>query len=260
MIHNKLKINDDKTEFLIITSPRADVSHEINLTIGEEIIPPSSSCKSLGVTFDEHILMDSYIRNTCRAAHFHLRNIGSVRDLIPEKSAAQLVHSLVSSRIDYCNSLLYGVPEYKTDRLQRVLNIAARIVTRSNPDHITPVLKKLHWLRIRFRVCFKILLLTYKCLNNLAPEYLTNLVVPRCPERPKRTSTQAKLKLPDTRLKSYGDRGFSYAAPKEWNELPLSIKLAPTVSSFKSQLKTYLFHKCFKNARFLAHPLTCFKD
>ena len=230
-----------------MTSPRADFSQEINLTIGEEVIPPSSSCKSLGVTFDEHILMDSYIQNTCRAAHFHLRNIGSVRDLIPEKSAAQLVHSLVSSRIDYCNSLLYGVPEYKTDRLQRVHNIAARIVTRSNPDHITPVLKKLHWLRIRFRIRFKILIITYKCLHNQAPGYLTDLVVPRCPERPKRKSTHSKLKVPNSRLKSYGDRSFRYAAPKEWNELPLPIKLAPTLTSFKSKLKTYLFNECFKN-------------
>ena len=247
MVHNKLKINDDKTEFLIITSPRAKFLHEINLSIGQEIIPPSSSCKSLGVTIDEHIMMDTYIQNICRAAHFHLRNIRLIRDLIPEKSAAQLVHSLVSSRIDYCNSLLYGVPEYKTDRLQRVHNIAARIVTRSNPDHITPVLKELHWLRIKFRVRFKILLLTYKCLNNLAPEYLTDLVVPRCSERPKRQSTLSKLKLPVSRLKSYGDRSFSFAAPKEWNDLPLTIKLAPTVSTFKSKLKTHLFNECFKN-------------
>ena len=245
MIHNKLKINDDKTEFLIITSPRAKFSHEINLSIGQENISPSSNCKSLGVTFDQHIMMDTFIQNTCRAAHFHLRNIGSVRDLLPEKAAAQLVHSLVTSRIDYCNSLLYGVPEYKTDRLQRVHNIAARIVTRSNPDHITPVLKRLHWLRVMFRIRFKVLLMTYKCLNNLAPGYLACLVVPHCPGRPLRISTQCMLDLPDSRLKSYGDRSFSFAAPTEWNKLPLEIKLAPTVSSFKSKLKTYLFKKCF---------------
>ena len=69
------------------------------------------------MTFDQHIMMDSFIQNICKAAHYHLRNIGSVRDLLPEKAAAQLVHSLVTSRIDYCNSLLNGVPEYKTDRL-----------------------------------------------------------------------------------------------------------------------------------------------
>ena len=190
---------------------------------------------------DKNIMMDKFIKNTCRSAHYHLRNIGSIRDLIPEESAAQLVHSLVSSRIDYCNSLLFGVPKYKTDNLQRILNIAARIVSRTNPPHITTLLKKLHWLPIRVRICYKVLLMTYKCLNNLAPMYLTNLLVPYCPVRTLRSSDQCRLKTPDTRLKSYGDRSFSFAAPTEWNKLPVEIKLAPTVSAFKSVLKTFLF-------------------
>ena len=146
MIRNKLKINDNKTEFLIITSPRSNFLDDITLRIGTENIKPSKVCKSLGVMFDQHVHMDAFIRNTCRAALFHLRSISSVRDHLPMTSAAQLVHSLVTSRLDYCNSLLFGVPKCKIAPLQKIQNIAARIVTRSNPEHITPVLRSLHWL------------------------------------------------------------------------------------------------------------------
>jgi len=245
MIKNRLKINDDKTEFLVITSPRATFSDEVNLCIGQEAINPSRSCKSLGVMFDEHIQMDAFIRNTCRAAHYHLRNIGAVRNLLPTSAVIQLVHSLVTSRIDYCNSLLSGVPLYMTDQLQRVHNTAARIVTRSNPEHITPVLESLHWLKIRYRIRFKILLLTYKCINGLAPEYLSDLVIPYCPKRVLRSASQCRLKIQDSRLKTQGDRSFRVASQKEWNQLPLDIKLAPSVESFKNRLKTFLFTECF---------------
>jgi hypothetical protein len=147
--------------------------------------------------------------------------------------------------IDYCNSLLSGVPMYMTDQLQRVHNTAARIVTRSNPEHITPVLESLHWLKIRYRIQFKILLLTYKCINGLAPEYLSSLVVPYCPKRDLRSATQCRLAIQNSRLKSQGDRSFRVASQKEWNQLPLDIKLAPSVDSFKSRLKTFLFTQCF---------------
>ena len=131
-----------------------------------------------------------------------------------------------------------------TDYLQRILNIAARIVTRSNPQHITPVLKSLHWLPITFRVRFKILLLTYKCLNGHAPGYFRDLVL-HCPKRSLRSGSQYRLKIQDSRLKSYGDRSFRVATQTEWNKLPLHIKLAPSVEIFKSKLKTYLFVQCY---------------
>ena len=246
MIANKLKINDDKTEFIIIKSPRSNFSENIHLSIGQEKISPSSNCKSLGVMFDEHLMMDTFINHTCRSAHYHLRNISAVRDLITSDGAATLVHSLVSSKLDYCNSLLYNVPKYKTNNLQRILNIAARIVTKSNPDHITPILKSLHWLPIDCRIRYKVLLFTYKSLNDLAPSYLSSLIIPNCPKRLLRSASQKKLKVPETRLKSYGDRSFSVAAPTEWNKLPLSLKSAPTLSAFKSQLKTFLFKEHYK--------------
>ena len=113
MIRKKLKINDDKTEFLLVTSSRANFTDNINLKIGNENIPPTDSCKSLGVMLDSHFTMDTHINHLCRAIHFHLRNIAAIRDHLTSSATEQLIHSLVSSRLDYCNSLLYGVPKYK---------------------------------------------------------------------------------------------------------------------------------------------------
>ena len=175
--------------------------------------------------------------------------ISAIRPLIPESAAAQLVHSLVTSRLDYCNSLLFGVPDCRLKQLHRIQNIAARMVkrVRSSPqDHITPVLKSLHWLPIKSRIIFKILLITYKCVNGLAPKYLCELVVPkRCP-RPLRIDSLEHLEIPKTILKTYGDRSFSFGAAKEWNKLPLGIRQSPSVMSFKTQLKTHLFKQHFK--------------
>ena len=178
MIGEKLKINNDKTEFLIITSPKAGFSANLQLKIGQEIVLPSTSCKSLGVMFDDHMQMDAHISHICRTIHFHLCNIGAIRNLLTDSATEQLIHSLVTSRLDYCNSLLNGVPGYKLKRFQRMQNIAARIVSRCPyRDHITPVLESLHWLPVNHRILFKLLLLTYKCLNGLGPGYLSCLVM-----------------------------------------------------------------------------------
>jgi hypothetical protein len=249
MIRNKLKINDDKTEFLLITSPYSKLSEDIKISIGQSEISPSTSCKSLGVMLDNHMAMDVQIQSVCKSTLYHIRNISTIRQLIPQSAAAALMHSLVTSRLDYCNSLLYGVPACKLQQLQRVQNIAARVVTltRCSPEnHITPVLKSLHWLPIKIRIDFKILLLTYKCVNALAPKYLCNLVKKKKCPRPLRSEKLELLKVPKTRLKTYGDRSFQYAAAVEWNKLPLDIRESPSVSCFKSNLKTHLFRQYFK--------------
>ena len=185
----------------------------------------------------------------CRSIHFRLRNIGAIRSLLTVSATEQLVHSLVTSRLDYCNSLLYGIPGYQKDCLQRMQNIAARIVTRCDRrDHITPVLKSLHWLPVKYRIDFKILLLVYKCLNDLAPSYLMELIKPYHQDHysTRRKEQYCLHKPPLFRLKSYGEKSFTYAAPTEWNQLPVDIRSAPSVESFKSKLKTHHFNKHFK--------------
>ena len=100
--------------------------------------------------------MDVQINNICRSTHFHLRNIGTIWHVLTESAAAQLIHSLVTSRFDYCNSLLYGLPDTQLDRLQRIQNIACRIVCQvPKAVHITPYLEHQHWLPIKQRIVFK---------------------------------------------------------------------------------------------------------
>ena len=150
----------------------------------------------------------------------------------------------MSSRLDYCNGLLFGLPKKDLDRLQYVQNSAARVLTRTKPwQHITPTLKQLHWLPVKYRIDYKLLLLTYKALHALAPQYLSDLLENYTPARTLRSSDLGLLTVP--RAKKLGDRAFSVAAPTLWNALPLGIRQAQTLASFKSALKTHLFVQAF---------------
>lgn len=247
MIHNRLKINDDKTEFIVITPQhRQKISHHKTLEIGSHLISSSKAAKNLGVIFDSALNMDKHISHICQSTMFHLRNIGAIRHLLSVDASAQLVHSLVTSHLDYCNSALYGLPDTQINRLQRIQNIAARIVTRSQKTcHITPVLQSLHWLPVRYRLLYKILLFAYKVHNKSAPSYLCDLLKPHTQSRSLRSNNQLLFSVQKSRLKTYGDRAFSIAAPKEWNKLPTDLKQSPSLSCVKSNIKTYLFKLCF---------------
>ena len=120
--------------------------------------------------FDKNMTMIPQINSVCKGAFYHLRNIARIRKFLTPKSTEILVHAFISSKLDYCNSLLYGVPKFQLQKLQHVQNAAARLITQScKYDHITPVLINLHWLPVEYRVKFKLLLLTFKALNELAP-------------------------------------------------------------------------------------------
>jgi hypothetical protein len=243
MAHNKLKLNDDKTEFLVISSPHyQDLFINTHLQIGNSSISPSQTARNLGVMFDNVLNMSNHVTSICKSASFQLYKIRKIRNYLSQEAAAQLIHAFVTSRLDYCNSLLSGIPATSIFRLQRIQNIAARILTRTKKfDHITPVLKSLHWLPIHLRIKFKILLLCYKIVNGLVPSYLCDLLIPYKPSRTLRSSTKSTFVIPKTRLKTYGDRAFSCTAPILWNNLPQDIRDASSLETFKSHLKTHLF-------------------
>ena len=133
----------------------------------------------------------------------------------------------------------------KLDKLQRTQNAAARVLSKTRKyDHITPTLIELHWLPVRQRIQFKILLLTWKSLNGLAPSFISQLLTPYVPTRTLRSSDKLLLKIPKT-FSSYGDRAFSSCAPKLWNSLPMDIRSCVSINAFKNRLKTYLFQTAY---------------
>ena len=170
---------------------------------------------------------------------------------LTKESAELAVHAFVISKLDYCNSLLYGLPKYQLQRWQYVQNTAARVVLQvSKFQHITPVLFELHWLPIQYRIIFKILLLVYKSRNGTLPSYLAQKLHYRSHTRSLRSASNELLMQPGSYTKTYGDRGFAVHAPREWNLLPYEIRKSSTISSFKRSLKTYLFTN-FSNNRSL---------
>ena len=243
--YNLLMCNDEKTEVIVLSSKFSQMSETLPLTIGDCKVKPVSFVKSLGVTFDEHLSMNKHVDRTVQAAFFKLREIAYYRRFLTVNSLKTLVHAYVTSRLDYCNSVLLGLPDNLLCKLQSVLNAAARLVTGTRKfDHITPILKDLHWLPIKQRIKYKTLLLVFKSLNNLAPSYLKNKLTLKSPNC-LRSSNQKLLIIPRKKLKSYGDRSFSTAGPKLWNTLPKEMRQITSLESFKSRLKTYLFTEAF---------------
>lgn len=243
MIENKLKLNDDKSEFILISSPHNKQKFDmLSINIGPEIVNVTDSVRNLGVMMDSVLNMEDHVTSVCRTCYFHLRNIGAIRKYLDPDTAAQIIHAFVTSRLDYCNSLLHGLPKKLMSRLTKIQNTAVRIITLCNPqDNITPHLKTLHWLPVPLRIKFKLLLTCYKIINNLAPSYLNDLLIPLEIPHDLRSVAMGNFKIPKSQSVTYGDRAFSIAAPQFWNKLPLDIRNAPTLSLFKTKLKTHLF-------------------
>lgn len=242
---NFLKLNDDKTELLVITQT---INNALNITmsIGGEVVSPDPAepPRNLGVLFDATMGLRQHTSKLCQSLNYKIYNIGKIRKYINSDCAKTLVNSTVTAKLDYCNSLLYGIKGDYLDNLQKCQNSAARVITRTpKRHHITPVLHGLHWLPVRQRITYKMLLITYKCYNNKGPVYLTELLNKHVPSRTLRSENIKRLDPPTNfeRLISYGGRAFIRAAPKLWNELPLSLKESPSVNSFKANLKTHLF-------------------
>jgi hypothetical protein len=249
MSANKLKLNDEKTEFLIMTSKFQ--MHKIcdhTITIDTATITASKCARNLGIIFDNNLCMDQHVKRICQSAYYHVRNVNSIRKILSFDTAAIIIHALITSRIDNGNSLLIGITDHLIRKLQLAQNATARVLTKTRKfDHITPILKDLHWLPIRARIKFKLLILTWKSLHGTAPIYLSNVLVPYNPVRTLRSSDKHLLVIPRT-FSTLGDRAFSVVAPTLWNSLPLAIRSCSTLQSFKNLLKTYLYNQAYMYA------------
>ncbi|KAF7690836.1 hypothetical protein HF521_011133, partial [Silurus meridionalis] len=169
-----------------------------------------------------------------------------IRPFLSTQAAQVLVQSFVISKLDYCNSLLAGLPLNTIRPLQIIQNAAARLVfNQPKFSHTTPLLL-LHWLPVAARIRFKTLMLAYKAKNGPAPSYLSDLITSHTAPRCLRSSSTAPLVPPSLRMRvrmrgKYTSRLFSVLAPRWWNELPLDVCTAESLTIFKRQLKTYLF-------------------
>ena len=242
---NMLMLNDGKTELLHVRSRYANNVPDVTIKIGDTEISSSAEVRNLGVLFDDRLTMTSQVNSICRRASFGIHKIGKLRRYLDPANTKKLVHAFVSSRLDNCNSLLAGLPDKELDKLQRVQNAAARVITLTRKyAHITPVLYNLHWLPIKQRIAYKILLLTFKIIHGQAPSYLSELIAAYNPPRSLRSESQKLLCEQPGRTATYG-RYFAAVAPKLWNSLPYSIKDSGTIDQFKTHIKTHLFKQAY---------------
>ena len=191
----------------------------------DERVLASPRAGNIGVLFDESLCMVTQVQSS----FYHLRKIRLIRKHLTFDAAQLLVQALVTSKLDYCNSLLYGLPKNVIKQLQRVQNAAARVVTLSPKFcHIKPVLANLLWLRIEFNI----LIVTYKTLHGFAPAYTKDLLQSSSSRHG--ISGLQRIVVPAfNNIKSYGRRAFSVAAPPLWNSLPQHIRNAGSLTFLK---------------------------
>ena len=249
MSNNKLKLNDDKTEVLLIQTKTSFKSCEkpSSIHVGNVEVSFSASARNLGYFISDNMSIDAHVTNVCRSAYFAIRQISSIRRFLTVDATKTLVCAFVLSRLDYCNSLLCNSPKYLIDRLQRVQNAAARLVFRARKhDHVSPLLKSLHWLPVEARIEYKLCVLCHDFFSGSAPEYIAKLLSVYVPSRQLRSSSdQYMLHVPMVRTKKYGERAFAVCGPERWNSLPLQVRRICSTVTFKKVLKTHLFLKYY---------------
>jgi len=221
LVFNRLSLNAPKSDMLNNVSPRRTGSVP-GINIGCEWVAKSRSVRDLGVWLDEGMTMQQHISMICKSANASLYKISRIRKYLDQTSIERLIHAFVTSRLDSNNSVLYGLPDKALVPLQRIQNRAARILSRTKKhDHITPVLYRLHWLPVKQRIKFKILLMCFKVVHGMAPAYLNLTRVER--QRATRSSADTTLLSRRSRTK-FGDRCFSTCGPRLWNDLPRHIR------------------------------------
>jgi hypothetical protein len=252
MSSNRLKLNCDKTEVMWIASRNMfrSIPSVPTVAIGDAVIQPNSGARNLGVFFDRRLDMKQHITNVCRQCYFQLRQLRVIRRSLPGDVVKSLLHAFIFSRLDYCNSLLFGLPKRELLKLQRVQNAAAKLYGGLRRyDHVTPILRdNLHWLPVTYRIAFKIAVLTYNALHNMAPSYLTemcHLTVSNPYVASHRSATHGDLLQCGWNSVFYGQRSFYYSSPRVWNSLPTTVRQQHSQSSFKKHLKTYLFTQAY---------------
>ena len=156
--------------------------------------------------------------------------------------------ALVIGCLNYCNSLLYGLPTSYINKLQRVQKAEARQGSNTMRfDHISPVMKDLHWLPVKYRILFKLVVYTFKALHCSAPKYIHQSIrlKPQSNYNLQSNTKHLLLDLPNKTKKTTGDRAFFVAAPTLWNALPHELRALGSLKTFMAWLKTHYFKLAF---------------
>lgn len=246
MAKNGIKMNKSKTKLLPIgTRQQLSQLSCRSVIVDNSVIQFEKNATVLGCTLDSNLSMDAHIKNIVASCSYQFRRIRLVRKCLNRATIVTLMHAFIHSRLDYCNGLLYGVSRKYISMLQSVQNRAAKIVVGAKKfDHVTPILRDLHWLPVQKRIIFKISILVYKCLHNMAPKYLSekcllNRDIPS--DYDLRSANLNILRAPATKLKM-GSRDFAVCGAKVWNELPSTLRQPDlSFSLFRNELKTHLF-------------------
>jgi hypothetical protein len=231
-----LKLNAGKSNLLIFSPQNLrDKLYIDKVYLGSNVfIPMSLEAMNLGFKLDSQLTCSPHINMLLTQSYKLLSNVGKIRKYLTIDDIKCLVNAIIVSKIDNCNSLLFGLPDYEISRLQRLQNSCARLIyNRKKYDHVSDLFEELHWLPVKQRIIFKILMFVFKIFIEMAPLYLKDCITVINLENRVLYVPQAKT--------SYGDRAFTNFAPRLWNALPQLLRNCDTLSYFKSHLKHHLF-------------------
>ena len=232
-----LCLNASKTKILIIVPPSLRGKIVIHGTfINDKCVRFVSSAKNLGVILDDELSFSAHITKLVKSCFFTIRNLSKIKSYLTFEQLRTVVYGAIFSRLDYCNSLFYGINSVLLGKLQSVQNSAVRLLRKKNGlcrISTDDFIRKCHWLRVKARILFKLCLIVHKCLHGIAPGSLQVMLTYNT------SSRTMKLNEPPYH-KSCGDRRFGRIAPKLWNLLPSDIRTEVKTDVFKRQLKPYI--------------------
>ena len=237
---------------MLVTSKRTKHLHNLatSITIGNVHIPFKQLVNYLGFTLDYHLTMNARVSNIALTCYFELRRLTSICRFLTSTTTVTLVSAFVLLRVDYCCSVLFGSNHDVTSHMQPMRNYAARVILLlPKSSNITTHLKPLHWLPVKVRSTYKIACLCCDCRSSTMPSYVTDMLQKKPSHtRNTRSSSQSMtlLNRPAYSKATIDDRSFCFAS-SVWNSISNDIWCAPSLSSFKSCLKTYLFCSHYKD-------------
>ena len=231
---NFLKLNESKTEFVIFgTRQQLNKVGTVNIRIGEDVIQNVASVRNLGLHFAEELKHSSHV-NKLTSIYFNtIPNMSRICHLLDIETTKTLVQALVLSHLDYCKSMLLGIPNYNIHKLQCIQNMSVD-------------LEDLHWLNVPYRIEYKIATLMLKCIHDNAPKYLTELIVVDQLHDPSLCSIDSnRINTTVSRTNIVHESYFHSMGPRIWNNLHEAVITTTNLSAFKTQLKTVLFKCCY---------------